>query len=40
VAFSTTIPKGADVGTGLASVLVNTTSFGQTTGRSVITVVK
>ena len=40
VSFSTTIPKGVDIGTGLVSVLVNTNQFGQTTDRSVITVVK
>jgi hypothetical protein len=40
VAFSTTIPKGVDIGTGLATVLVTTNGFGQTTDRSVITVVK
>jgi hypothetical protein len=40
VTFSTTIPKGVDVGSGLVSVLVNTNSYGQTTDRSVITVVK
>jgi hypothetical protein len=40
VAFSTTIPKGVDIGSGLASVLVNTDEHGQTTDRSVITVVK
>jgi hypothetical protein len=40
VTFSTTIPTGVDIGTGLASVLVNTNNFGQTTDRSVITVVK
>ena len=36
--FSTTIPKGIDVGSGLITVLVNTNNFGQATGRSVITV--
>jgi hypothetical protein len=40
VTFSTTIPKGVDIGSGLVSVLVNTNSYGQTTDRSVITVVK
>jgi hypothetical protein len=40
VTFSTTIPKGVDVGTGLLTVLVNTDNLGQTTDRSVITVVK
>lgn len=38
VTFSTTIPKGIDVGSGLATVLVNTNNYGQATGRSVITV--
>jgi hypothetical protein len=36
--FSTTIPKGIDVGSGLATVLVNTNNYGQATGRSAITV--
>ena len=36
--FSTTIPQGLDVGSGLATVLVTTNNFGQATGRSVITV--
>jgi hypothetical protein len=40
VAFSTTIPKGVDIGSGLASVLVNSDEHGQATDRSVITAVK
>jgi hypothetical protein len=40
VGFSTTIPKGIDPGSGLVTVLVNTESYGQTTDRSPMTVVK
>lgn len=38
--FSTTIPRGATVGTGPAAVLVHTDEFGDTTDRTVITIVK
>jgi hypothetical protein len=37
--FRTTVPKGATVGTGPASVLVRTDDFGKTTARTVISVV-
>ena len=40
VTFSTTVPKGIDVGSGLVTVLVNTNNYGQATNRSVITVVQ
>lgn len=36
--FTTTIPKGATVGSGPATVLVTTTDFGQTTGRTVLSI--
>jgi hypothetical protein len=36
--FTTRIPKGALPGSGLASVLVTTDAFGQTTDRQVLTV--
>jgi hypothetical protein len=38
--FSTTIPRGASIGTGPAAVLVHTDEFGDTTDRTVITIVK
>jgi hypothetical protein len=38
--FSTTIPKGATVGTGPIAVLVHTDEFGDTTDRTVITISK
>jgi hypothetical protein len=38
--FSTTIPKGVDPGSGLASILVSTSAYGQTTARAGITVVQ
>ena len=38
--FRTTIPKGAMVGSGPASVLVTTTDFGSTSDRTVLTVTK
>ena len=38
--FRTTVPKGADPGTGPASVLVRTSEFGRTTDRTVITIVR
>ena len=36
--FTTSIPKGALPGSGLASVLVTTDDYGQTTDRQVLTV--
>jgi Glucodextranase, domain B len=38
--FTTTIPRGATVGSGPAAVLVHTDEFGDTTDRTVITIVK
>jgi hypothetical protein len=38
--FRTTVPKGATLGDGLATVLVITEEFGQTTDRSIVTVIK
>ncbi|HEY3524345.1 MAG TPA: Ig-like domain-containing protein [Candidatus Limnocylindrales bacterium] len=38
--FTTTIPKGATLGTGPATVLVHTADFGETTDRTVITIAK
>jgi hypothetical protein len=38
--FKTSVPKGADIGQGSATVLVTTTSFGSTQDYTVITIVK
>ena len=38
--FSTSVPKGAMIGTGLATVLVETKSHGSVTARAVIAIVK
>ena len=38
--YKTTIPKGATVGQGSATVLVSTTEFGSTQDFTVITIVK
>ncbi len=38
--FRTTVPKGATVGDGLATVLVRTEEFGETTDQTVVNVVK
>ena len=38
--FKTTVPKGADVGQGSATVLVSTDEFGSTQDFTVITIVK
>jgi hypothetical protein len=36
--FSTTVPKGVDTGTGVATILVTTASFGETTARVAMSV--
>jgi hypothetical protein len=40
VTFRTTVPNGAAVGTGIASILVKTSAFGTATDRTVITITK
>lgn len=40
VTFRTTVPNGAAVGTGVASILVKTAAFGSATDRTVITITK
>ena len=38
--FKTTVPKGADIGQGSATVLVTTTDYGSTEDYTVISIVK